>query len=467
MAKKYQFKQAERHAVYIVHDEKCYMCGDMLTMQTVQIDHVIPESIAEDTIALEKAISNLGLPKNFEVNSYENWLPACGNCNREKLANVWNPSPIVQIRLKRANDRADKARELASKLTSVRRISNAISIILGADESVFDPISIEDLKKIISCASTAINIATQAKELDRADALKINAMPYESALEAKKLSLVGKQDDAREIFIGLISKSLDPRILFEAYVFFRRICDFDLAKVAMTKYLDIFIEAGDRLGEGYGYHFLGILDYITNNYEAAEESYREADEIFVAEKSNNGLLRNYTEWGALLARMNDFDKASEHYENAEGSIVNDTSPISIATLYGNIGQLNFKLNDIDAALDYFLKVRDLSKSNGVSELYGRSLNDIGRVHLAKTDYDSAEKILSEALQVTKENGDNMNEAEANRNLGLVYLHRDSNKDLAIEMTQRYVVILKKLNVHEKVIKEAEEELNFVKDFILD
>jgi len=151
MAKKYQFKQAQRHAVYTAHNEKCYICGDMLTMQTVQIDHVIPESIADKAATLQAACNQLGRPEDFDVNSYENWLPACGRCNLQKRETVWKPSLQVQSALQQANDRADKARFIESELTSDRRLADAISKVLAAVEGdALTPEMLESLAPLVA-----------------------------------------------------------------------------------------------------------------------------------------------------------------------------------------------------------------------------------------------------------------------------------------------------------------------------
>ena len=53
------FDTAAAHAVYIVHKEKCYICGNALTMRTCQVDHVIPESIADNAAALELSLIHI------------------------------------------------------------------------------------------------------------------------------------------------------------------------------------------------------------------------------------------------------------------------------------------------------------------------------------------------------------------------------------------------------------------------
>lgn len=79
-------------------------------------------------------IASLGRPANFSIDSYENWLPACRECNGRKLAIVFEPSPIIQIELQRAAAKADKARKIEQKAISDKQIGEAMSLLLRVDE---------------------------------------------------------------------------------------------------------------------------------------------------------------------------------------------------------------------------------------------------------------------------------------------------------------------------------------------
>lgn len=74
---KRKFSDAERYAIYTAHKEKCYMCTKPVDLYSMQVDHVIPETLADDLEELAKTIQSLGLPENFDIQSFENWLPSC------------------------------------------------------------------------------------------------------------------------------------------------------------------------------------------------------------------------------------------------------------------------------------------------------------------------------------------------------------------------------------------------------
>lgn len=43
---KHRFAAAERYAVFIAHGEKCYLCHRPVTIRTMEVDHIVPETAA-------------------------------------------------------------------------------------------------------------------------------------------------------------------------------------------------------------------------------------------------------------------------------------------------------------------------------------------------------------------------------------------------------------------------------------
>ncbi|MGJ0393160.1 MAG: HNH endonuclease [Methylocystis sp.] len=108
---RYQFSAAERYAVWTAHREKCWLCdGAVVSLGEMEVDHIIPEALA-GTPQLAQIIADLGRPADFDLNSYENWMPAHPRCNLEKSDVVFEPTALIQARLQRAAERAEKARE--------------------------------------------------------------------------------------------------------------------------------------------------------------------------------------------------------------------------------------------------------------------------------------------------------------------------------------------------------------------
>jgi len=131
---KHRFTSAERYAIFTVHGGVCYICDAPVTMKAFEVEHVVPEHLGKDPEALSDARAELGLPNDFNVNSYENWVPSCGDCNRKKLEMVWTPSLQVQRVLQRARLRGPRAREFAAKVVSSQKIARALTVLEAANE---------------------------------------------------------------------------------------------------------------------------------------------------------------------------------------------------------------------------------------------------------------------------------------------------------------------------------------------
>lgn len=140
----YKFSPAERAAIYSTHGEKCYLCNEPLNLKTMEVDHVIPESLIEKPKELQATLSAFGLPSNFDLNSFANWLPACRPCNGTKNDLVFEPTPIIQVHLQQAIAKAADAQALTAETVSKRKIANA------RDDGTLDDEVIQTLSEFLS-----------------------------------------------------------------------------------------------------------------------------------------------------------------------------------------------------------------------------------------------------------------------------------------------------------------------------
>lgn len=101
----------------------------------MEVDHVIPESLLDTPERLQEVIELLGRPKDFDVNSYSNWLPACRPCNGKKLARIFDPSLLIQMAIQRAAERASKAESLERQTVSRKAVMKALNFLERASEA--------------------------------------------------------------------------------------------------------------------------------------------------------------------------------------------------------------------------------------------------------------------------------------------------------------------------------------------
>lgn len=113
---KHKFTVAERYALHEVYSRVCPWCHDLIRGSELTIDHIIPERLLESPPELEALIEEYGLPDDFSVNSFENWMPVHSKCNLRKGRKLYEPSPALIHFLELARSKGKKAREKAKKI---------------------------------------------------------------------------------------------------------------------------------------------------------------------------------------------------------------------------------------------------------------------------------------------------------------------------------------------------------------
>lgn len=147
----YKFSANQCFAVFSTHGEKCYLCGTPIDLKTMEVDHILPESLLRKPKELQAALNAFGLSPNFDINSFANWLPACRPCNGTKKDIVFKSTPIIQVYLQDAIAKAPDAKELAEKTVKKREIAKALNTLERAEEDgMLDAETIDILGKTIS-----------------------------------------------------------------------------------------------------------------------------------------------------------------------------------------------------------------------------------------------------------------------------------------------------------------------------
>ena len=121
----------------------------------MEVDHVLPECLLSTPSEYEAAKSTLGRPDSFKLNSFENWLPVCGSCNKKKAALKFEPSLLIQVKLQQLAKKANKARRLCDEIVSIRKVSIALNALERSQESgqVLDDPTRERLLALLGFAS--------------------------------------------------------------------------------------------------------------------------------------------------------------------------------------------------------------------------------------------------------------------------------------------------------------------------
>lgn len=133
-----------RHAVWLAGNRRCVYCSEPLTFTEVDIDHVIPERLA-DKPELADILTKLGLPPDFDLMSVENLLPAHRRCNLAKSFDVFDEGS-ARFFLQLAQRVSTKVRDLISSRKKRESRDNILSTVSQAFRSgLIEPIDIHDM----------------------------------------------------------------------------------------------------------------------------------------------------------------------------------------------------------------------------------------------------------------------------------------------------------------------------------
>lgn len=83
-----KFSAAQREAIWIAYNKKCAYTSELLDISNFHIDHIIPESLADNPVEFDRVRTVLGLPEDFDLYGYGNLLPCRPGANLKKGAQV-------------------------------------------------------------------------------------------------------------------------------------------------------------------------------------------------------------------------------------------------------------------------------------------------------------------------------------------------------------------------------------------
>lgn len=141
------FSWAERYAVWLHHEKRCWLCVEPLRLEETTIDHVLSESLLIYPDELAMILENWGLPHDFNINGFENWLPCHAHCNQKKGATNWRCAPADRFLLDRLLTLAPQVRKTAITVGANAEKDKVIGRILAALEK--QTISPTDLQNLV------------------------------------------------------------------------------------------------------------------------------------------------------------------------------------------------------------------------------------------------------------------------------------------------------------------------------
>lgn len=128
------FSSAERYAVWLHHEKRCWLCLEPLRLVETTIDHVLPESLLDHPGELATVLAECGLSEHFNIDGFENWLPCHQHCNQKKGTSRFRFVPAHWLILERLIRIAPAVRRTAATVGANAEKDKVIGYILAAIE---------------------------------------------------------------------------------------------------------------------------------------------------------------------------------------------------------------------------------------------------------------------------------------------------------------------------------------------
>lgn len=168
---------SRRVAIWRANSERCLYCEEAIAFRDIEIDHLIPKSIAPD--ALQRLTEKLGLDAAFALDSTRNLVPTHHGCNRKKretqfresnlryYLEIWNAKQDAILKEREKFERDAERDDLLARLTYQIEVGTLSTHLVHAlVESIPTPQTTPER------LPTVLSFGTECKDLNTAQDLE-------------------------------------------------------------------------------------------------------------------------------------------------------------------------------------------------------------------------------------------------------------------------------------------------------
>lgn len=117
------------------HERCCYWCQEPVDWLSVQIDHVVPQSLLKNPDKLSEILTHYALPNNYNIDDFSNWVPSHARCNGKKSDAIIALSPAMVRVFQECAEKGIKAREISEKWKKDAQYSKIESLLKTGAET--------------------------------------------------------------------------------------------------------------------------------------------------------------------------------------------------------------------------------------------------------------------------------------------------------------------------------------------
>jgi len=189
----------------------------------------------------------------------------------------------------------------------------------------------------------------------------------------------------------------------------------------------LFLDAEQNLDEperekmSEAYNNIGACYYLTREYDAAIEAFKEAL-VIDTKYIHSSVASRLSNLGMVYKKKGMYGLAVQYYNGAVELAKQNDDQGGLAVYYNNIGSIYDDWGNYDEAIDYYQKSLRIKETTGNREGIAASLSNIGMVYNGWKKYHQAIENYKEALAIDKELGNKVHQAIRQNNIGLAYFN---------------------------------------------
>ncbi|MDD2331942.1 MAG: sigma 54-interacting transcriptional regulator, partial [Candidatus Cloacimonetes bacterium] len=167
----------------------------------------------------------------------------------------------------------------------------------------------------------------------------------------------------------------------------------------------------------------GKIHYYINEWDQAEESFKDAEAMYVVAGDYNGLAATYNNFGVLYMFQGEWEKSEQYFLKSLSLEKEHYNLNGISVCYNNLGGLMDDMGDQNRSLYYLeeaLKIQKLlNEPYNITNIY----NNIGVTWMDHSNYERAEEALLKSLEVAIEFNFHRNIVASLNNLGALFFKK--------------------------------------------
>lgn len=181
-------------------------------------------------------------------------------------------------------------------------------------------------------------------------------------------------------------------------------------------------DAGNQLAEARALTDLGDMQFLTDDYPAAEATLNRALEVYRGLGDRPGEARALTALSAVQHATGDAPAATASCTRTLGLYQSLADPLGQANALTNLGVIQHATGDASGATASLTRALQLYAEAGSQLGQASALVELGTVRSATGDRDAAASALQQALELYRRLGDRLGEAHSLTRLGTIQYH---------------------------------------------